>query len=309
MTANSGIVWSRCDRPAQMFVELATTESFRDARVVRGPAALEDSDFTAKVELTDLPPGQTIFYRVSFQDLANPKQISEPATGSFRTAPRVASDVYFVWSGDTAGQGFGINRDWGGMKIFEAIRQLDPHFFLHSGDTIYADNPIPSEIKLDDGTAWKNVVTEMKSKVAETLDEFRGNFAYNLLDDNVRLFNASVPQIVQWDDHETRNNWYPGQMLDDARYRVKSCSLLAARSRRAFFEYMPIRSSLATPDRIYRSFSYGPLLDVFLLDKRSYRGPNSTNRQPSPSAATGFLGSEQLHWLKQACSPHKPRGK
>ena len=45
-------------------------------------------------------------------------------------------------------------------------------------------------------TLWRNVTTPEKSKVAETLDEFRGNYAYNLLDDNVRRFNAEIPQLV-----------------------------------------------------------------------------------------------------------------
>ena len=55
---------------------------------------------------------------------------------------------------------------------------------------------------------WRNLVTEEKSKVAETLDEFRGNYRYNLLDEHVRRFNAEVPQYVQWDDHEVTNNWF-----------------------------------------------------------------------------------------------------
>jgi hypothetical protein len=47
-------------------------------------------------------------------------------------------------------------------------------FFLHSGDVIYADGPLLPEVKLTDGTVWRNIVTESKSKVAETLDDFRG---------------------------------------------------------------------------------------------------------------------------------------
>ena len=90
-----------------------------------------------------------------------------------------------MWSGDTAGQGWGINPDLGGMTIYEAMRRLAPDFFIHSGDTIYADGP-SAERKLPDGTIWRNLVTEDKSKVAETLDEFRGNYRYNLLDDNLR---------------------------------------------------------------------------------------------------------------------------
>jgi phosphodiesterase/alkaline phosphatase D-like protein len=37
---------------------------------------------------------------------------------------------------------------------------------------------------LPGGRTWRNVITPAKSKVAETLDDFRGAFAYNLLDDN-----------------------------------------------------------------------------------------------------------------------------
>ena len=53
------------------------------------------------------------------------------------------------------------------------------------------------------------------------------------------------------------------------------------------------------PQRVYRKFSYGPLLDVFVIDMRSYRGPNSHNRQPTPDADTAILGAQQLAWLKR----------
>ena len=46
------IVWSRTDRASRLIVEYATTESFKDPRRVVGPAALEASDFTARVDLT-----------------------------------------------------------------------------------------------------------------------------------------------------------------------------------------------------------------------------------------------------------------
>jgi alkaline phosphatase D len=185
------------------------------------------------------------------------------------------------------------------MKIYESIRQLNPDFFIHSGDTIYADNPIQAEVKLEDGSIWKNLTTPEKSKVAETLAEFRGNFIYNLLDENVRRFNAQVPQLVQWDDHETRNNWFPGQMLtDDDRYTVKSCNILAARAKQAFLDYTPIRFDANDPERIYRSFNYGSSLEIFMLDERSYRGPNTPNRQTTASNETAFLGSAQVRWLK-----------
>src|SRR4051812_4992356 len=214
VTGRRAIVWSCTDRPSRMLVEWATTESFQDAGRIIGPVARADTGFTARLELLDLPPGQRIFYRVVFEDLSDSRNVSVPAVGSFSSAPDRLRDVTFAWSADTVGQGWGINKDRGGMGIYEVMRRAQPDFFIHCGDTIYADGPLLPEVTLPDGTIWRNLVTPAKSKVAETLDEFRGNHLYNLLDDNVRRFNAEVPQIVLWDDHEVRNNWYPQQTLE-----------------------------------------------------------------------------------------------
>ena len=69
-----------------------------------------------------------------------------------RAGRKATRDVCFTWNGDTAGQGWSINEAWGGMKIYEQMRQVNPDFFLHSGDTIYADGPISAQVKLADGT-------------------------------------------------------------------------------------------------------------------------------------------------------------
>ena len=294
------IVWSRADRPARLVVEWSTTESFAEARRVGvQPAATAETGLTARVDLTGLPAGQRIFYRARFEDLSDARNVGEPATGHFQTAPAGRADVLLAWSADTAGQGWGINREWGGMRLYETMRQAQPDVFVHCGDTIYADQPIAAEVKLDDGSVWRNLVTPAKSKVAETLEEFRGAYLYNLLDDNMRRFNAEVAQIALWDDHEVRDNWYPQQVLDDARYTERKASVLAARAKQAFFEHQPIRPSAAEPGRIYRSFDYGPSLEVFALDLRSYRGPNSPNRQAEAGADTALLGAAQVRWLEQ----------
>ena len=299
VTTDSAVIWSRTNRLAQMIVEYAATESFKQAQRVSGALASEASGFTARVELQGLPAGQQIFYRVAFGSLESRKALSEWVYGTFRTASDQARRVQFAFSADTAGQGFGINPEWGGMRLYETIRATDPDFFIHSGDRIYADGPISSEVTLDDGSVWRNVVTPAKSKVAETLDEFRGNYDYNLLDNNVRRLSAQVPQFVQWDDHEVVNNWYPGEILDDDRYTIKDVSLLAKRARKAFFDYTPMRLGVRRSQRIYRTVHYGPLLDVILLDMRTYRGPNGPNRQTSPGPDTQCLGTTQLDWLKK----------
>ncbi|MBC3992931.1 alkaline phosphatase D family protein [Streptomyces sp. AC563] len=301
VTASSGLVWVRSDRRARMIVETSATDSFRRTRRWHGPLVGPGTDFTGRTALHGLPPGEQIHYRITLADPHDPRRTGEPIYGTFRTAPARRRDVRFLWSGDLAGQGWGINPDRGGFPIFSEMRRLDPDFFLCSGDSVYADNPIPPTITLPDGRVWRNITTEEKSKVAETLKEYRGNFRYNLLDAHLRDFNAQVPSITQWDDHEVRNNWYPGQILDDDRYTEKNVDVLAARARRAWSEYFPV--STLRPDgagRVYRVLRHGPLLDVFVLDMRTYRNANSPGRQPDD--AVGILGAEQLAWLKRELS-------
>ena len=302
VTFDGAMIWSRSDRPARMLVEIAQDRSFRRSRKLVGPDALDGSDYTAKFPIRGLPPGTRTFYRVRFEDLAGRRRISDAVTGQFLTAPDVARDVTFVWSGDTAGQGYGIDLARGGMLTYDAMRRIAPDFFVHSGDTCYSDNPFPKAVLLDDGTTWSNVTTDETSKVAETIDEFRANFRYNLLDEHVRRFQAEVPVFAQWDDHETTNNWYPGEILEDDRYTEKSASLLAARAKQAFFEYFPIRESVDGTRPVHRTIPYGPLLQLFFLDMRTFRGPNSTNDQPEAGPDTALLGDRQIERLKSELS-------
>ncbi|KQT65783.1 MULTISPECIES: alkaline phosphatase D family protein [unclassified Aureimonas] len=296
--ADRGVLWARSDRPARAHFEWSTTESFSD--VTRLPAldALPDTGHAVKILAEGLPADQDIFWRVAMTDLSDVNAVSEPAIGHFRTAPTQKRDISFTWSGDTAGQGWGIDEARGGMRIYDTMLKHRPDFFIHSGDTIYADGPIKESVDLPDGTVWKNVVTAEKSKVAETLEEFRGNYLYNLMDTNLRAFNAAVPMLAQWDDHEVTNNWSSSKVLGEA-YDEKSIELLSARAMRAFHEMMPIAASLGEPQRVYRKVAYGPLLDVFFLDMRTYRGPNGANLETDIGTDSVFLGADQIAWLER----------
>ena len=299
-----GIVWARADRPSRMWVEWSTHPRFRHSTLIRGPHALDVTDYCTRLDLRDLPAGEEIFVRVHYEGLDSPRVSSEEVTGSFRTAPQRPRDVRIVWGGDTCGQGWGINLEDGGMRIYETMRSASPDLFIHSGDSVYADGPMRPEVTLPDGSIWTNAYLDIepaKLAVAQSLDEFRGCYRYNLLDENVRAFNREVAQIWQWDDHEVTNNWSDAKDLSrDDRYDEKSVHQLIARATRAYLDYSPMRPhNHSESERIYRKVSYGPDIDVFVLDMRSYRAGNSTNRQAQPSDATRFLGEEQLEWLKR----------
>ena len=116
------IVWARTDRPARMQVEVSTTDTFTTIHDILFADALPETDFTAKLLLEDLPPGQDIFYRIAFADHSFPTIVGQSQVGHFRTAPDDRrGSLSFVWSGDTAGQGWGIDESRGGMRSYSAM--------------------------------------------------------------------------------------------------------------------------------------------------------------------------------------------
>ncbi len=296
VSARSAVLWSRSSGPGRL---VATISSGAAKREITGPWATEESDHTAKLLLQGLAPGREYDVRVEFEDEDGRR--GEAGTGRFRTASVRPGRTTFVWTGDTCGQGWGINEEIGGLVGYRAMHATDPDFFVHAGDTIYADGPIQEEVTEPDGQVWRNLVIPEVTKVAESLAEFRGRHRYNLMDANVRAMYAEVPVIGQWDDHETTNNWYPGEVLEDSRYTERRVDVLAARARRAWQEYMPIadpramsRGSGFEPARIYRKIERGPQLDVFALDMRTHKGPNTDGREDH---RTSILGQEQVDWL------------
>ena len=49
--------------------------------------------------------------------------------------------------------------------------RFNPDFFIHSGDQIYADGPIKSQMALEAAASGPTWSTPAKSRVAGTLDE------------------------------------------------------------------------------------------------------------------------------------------
>lgn len=304
-------LWSRADRPSRLVAEISRDPSFRRARTVAGPVVDPSTDLTGKVAVHGLPAGTELFYRVRAVPEHDHDRASAPLVGRFRTGPtgdgptgdgptggERGGDLRFLWSGDIAGQGYGVNPDLGGFRIADAMRRADADFFLCSGDNVYADGPLTESVTLPDGRVWRNLVVEEKTAVAQTLAQYRGQYRYNLLADNWRAFLAETAQVTQWDDHEVLNNWYPGEVLEGRAGFPDGTRVddLAVHARRAFHEYVPV--SPTSPDRlgrVYRRLSYGPLMDLFVLDMRTHKDPNTDDTEAV--ADGGLLGEEQTRWL------------
>jgi len=266
VTASSAVIWARASTAAQMEVQFSKDSQMKEAQVSKLKVD-EATDFTGKVLLKDLQPATRYYYQVRFShgDVA-----TEPLVGSFITAPALESlEITFIWSADLGGQNFCRRPEY---TIFREMSKIEPDFFLFLGDTIYADESCASPPN-EPGSSF----------VATTLEQYRAKHRYNLADTPLREFFAQNAVWAIWDDHEVKDN-FSGPFEP-----------LMPLGRQAFLEYYPIAPNPQDPTRLYRSFRWGKLLEVFILDTRQYRSRNTDPDGPHKT----MLGVEQLAWLKQ----------
>lgn len=225
VTPDGAIVWLRAEPDSLVTVEYATDPALSAPAATRPVKVLADSDYTAEIALTGLKSSTAYYYRPVVAG-KKPGPVSR-----FKTAPAPDDPalVKFAFSGDT-------RQSYKPFAIMDAIRAGDPDFFVHLGDTIYAD----------------------RNGTASTLDEFWGKYRINRDDAPSRRFFSQTSWYVMWDDHEVRDNYGPENPL-------------AAVGEKAFLDYWPIRHDAADPTRIYRSYRWGRGLELFLLDNRQYR--------------------------------------
>lgn len=175
--------------------------------------------------------------------------------GSFRTAPPAGETVDLTFA-----WGADTGEQFKPFRIFDVIRAKEPDFFLFLGDTVYAD--------IDCN--------------AKTLDEYRTCHRRNREDEALQRFARATSMYAVWDDHEVANNF------DRTHERIPL-------GRQAFLEYWPVRPDPSDPTRLYRSFRWGRLVEVFVLDDRQYRSPEFER----DTAQKTMLGSAQKEWLKR----------
>jgi alkaline phosphatase D len=194
--------------------------------------------------------------------------------GEFVTAPPPdqAAPVKFSWSGDLGSRQHCRDRVHG-YPIFRTLAKYAGDFFLFVGDTIYADSVCQGPDRVP-GYDF----------IAESVQDFRAKHRYNRSDAGVLEFFRRLSVYAIWDDHEVRNDFSgPSEPLMPV-------------GRQAFLDYFPILSPPEEPGRLYRSFRWGSLLEVFILDTRQYRSPNTEVDGPAKT----MLGAAQRRWLIQS---------
>lgn len=240
-------------------------------------------DFTVKIDAIGLDPGTTYYYR--FQ--ANGEQ---SAIGRTRTLPPAgAAKVRLgVVSCSNLPQGY-----FNAYACLGARSDLDA--ILHLGDYIYEY----ANEQYGDGRKLGRVPAPNKEIVA--LADYRERHAQYKADPDSQEVHRQHPFIVTWDDHEFTNNTWAGGAENHQLYEEGDWWVRRAAAERAYYEWMPIREDAGTFEaRIYRTFRFGDLATLLMLDTRLVGRDQEGHREDTTLIERPdrqLLGAAQEAWL------------
>lgn len=315
-TQHAVILWTRAQPKVAALTEvtvawqLARDPAFND--LVRSGYVTTSAarDFTVKLDIQQLSPGQRYYYRFMGAD-------SESALGKTGTLHAAGLTplklAVFSCSNYPAGY-FNVYR--------EAARQADLDAVIHLGDYIYE-------------YAADGYATEQATKIGRTLPadnaseiisltDYRKRYALYRSDAALQQLHAAVPWYVVWDDHEiTNDTWHSGAENHQSDTEGDFFERRAA-AVQAYYEWLPIRPPQGDDSiQIYRSFDFGELLSLHLLDTRliardqqlDYKnyldadsGAFAAERfQADISADRQLLGKTQLGWLTEQLGQSKAK--
>jgi alkaline phosphatase D len=221
-----------------------------------------DKNFTRQWKLEDLQPDTR--YIVKLQARLNEKSgISDEMEGRFLTppAPDVSKDISFcvVTCHDYLRKDTTV-----GHKIYKALMEKSPDFYVHTGDIEYYDKPLPFAM-------------------TEELMYFKWDrlFALPLQRD----FWAEHTTYFMKDDHDAlKNDAWPGSSYGAVNWQ---------RGLEIFDQ-----EQFPSNDKPYKTIRWGKDLQIWLTEGRNFRSRNTDPDGPGKS----IWGKEQKEWLFRTMS-------
>lgn len=289
-------LWARASAPGPLSFEVSRAPDF--AGIIGSFAStIGDTTVPAHQLVTGLSSGTRYYYRAT-DSAGNRSQ------GTFVTPNDLgtAGGLRFGVSGDSRGE----------LAPFPSIRNAPSRnldFFVHLGDSIYADEPSPL-VPLAQATT----VSEFRAKHAEQLMPRDGLNTWVELRQSTALY-ATI------DDHEVTDDFAGGAPISsDPRFagtgapadRINT-STLYQNGLQAFQDYMPIeqRTYSGTGDArvegrpdLYRVQRFGDDAALIMLDGRSFRDAPIDDSNPAVTLSAAFdpdrtlLGRPQIERLK-----------
>ena len=262
----SAVIFTRLSSSGTVRIIYSTSPTFRrNVRLSGGVPAMEASDYTAHVPLTNLKPNTTYYLKV----LVNRKLQQLPFTPRFTTSPLpdALTDFSFAILSDLAVESSLP------APAYQSAASDSPDFVLQIGDFDHRNpgvNPLP--ITVDN---WREMHRDVLRNYASGRD-----FA--------RYIAPFFPLYHMWDDHD-----YGADNAD----RTAPWKDIATQ---AFKEYYPVPSLPNPEGGLWYSFRFAQA-EVFMLDLRSQRDPNDDPPGPDKSMLDGAgIPDGQKDWLKSA---------
>jgi alkaline phosphatase D len=303
------ILWthakSSTDATVGLSWQVALDASFATVLSSGQASASIENGFTCKVDATGLQPNTEYYYRFLAPNFSN------SAVGRTRTLPvgAVAEVRLAVFSCSDYPAGY--------FNAYDAALSSNAQFSLHLGDYIYEykDGVYPPT-----ASAVAARISAPPNEVV-TLADYRARHALHKADPYVKALHGRMPMIAIWDDHEFADNAYMDGANNHDPVTQGPWAARKAAASRVYHEWMPIRSpDAANLLKIYRSFDFGNLLSLHMLDSRIIGREHQPDRMNDASGrdiadpsflpyafnkGKQLLGTTQQAWLDQQMTASK----
>ncbi|KAH9252336.1 hypothetical protein BASA81_009707 [Batrachochytrium salamandrivorans] len=261
--------------------------------LIQGLVSTEASiDFVVKVDVGGLSPNTKYIYRFKVERDDSKENVVYSPIGFTRTLPDATFNLESLKIAIVSCSNF-VDGFFNAYANIANKKDID--IVLHLGDYIYE--------YAEGGFGFGESIGRLPlpNRPLETLQDYRTRHAQYKLDPDLQAAHQFHPWIVIWDDHEFADNI-------DAQEKWRNHTQAGMK---AYFEYLPIREARVDDKfKIYRSFKFGNLVDLAMLDTRIVGRDETDLRDASKinSLERTILGAEQENWLYDQLLSSKRNG-
>ena len=256
--------------------ELSENHDFQNSFKTNWTKALPKHDFIIKQKVNNLRCQTRYYYRLLYGRDRNNIKTGNTCTFKTLDSPDAETKITFVvvtgmnysrfhQGTDSRPAYKGPDKNLG-YPALKTILDMQPDFFVGTGDNVYYDSP--------------------GKTAAKTQRQLRKKWHEQFIQPRYKKLFAQVPTYWEKDDHDHRYN-----DCDNTGDRLPTSKL----GIQTFIEQLPI-VDMAEPEPItYRTYRVNKLLQIWLVEGRDYRSPNKMPDGPNKT----IWGKEQKQWLKQ----------
>ncbi len=279
--------------------QVSTDNNFENIVRSGEVGAFSEQDYTVAIDVQELPSNSKFYYR-----FFNVETKTVSVTGETITLPGAGDTIANVKLAVCSCANYAA----GLFNVYGAIANSDADVVVHLGDYIYEYGE--GEYGTNENTVALDRVHSPKNEIL-TLDDYRDRYKQYRSDQQLQLAHQKKPFICVWDDHEITNDAYKegaeNHQENEGSYETRKQIAI-----QVYSEFLPLRST--DPSKIYRSFDFGSILSLHMLDTRIIGRDKQLSYNDFFDFTTGqldgeafqtallnpnrtLLGPEQLQWL------------